>query len=125
MAHYLLSSYNFPWLLLPRQPDPGHRGDELRRAAEEGGGGGGGSLARGGGAQGEFPPPLGAAPMYYVQNCAQVDHLIYVSILCVTSPPSFQPSLLFVPLIHLRTKQITLMFDAFCRTNYTTWLQFL
>ena len=30
--------------------------------------------------------------------------LIYVSILCVTSPPSFRPSLLFVPLIHLSDK---------------------
>ena len=31
-------------------------------------------------------------------------NLIYVSILCVTSPPSFRPSLLFVPLIHLSDK---------------------
>ena len=54
MAHNLLSSYNFPRLLLPRQPHPGHRGHELRRAAEEGRGGGGGSIARGGGAEGEF-----------------------------------------------------------------------
>ena len=89
MAHHLLSSNNFPRFLLPGQPHPGHRGHELRRAAEEGRGGGGGRFAGGGGAQGEFPPhpPL---TYYNVQNCAQVD-LIYVSILCVTSPPSIQP----------------------------------
>ena len=55
VAYYLLSSYHFPRLLLPRQPHPGHRGHELWRAAEEGRGGGGGGLARGGGLEGEFP----------------------------------------------------------------------
>ena len=79
MAHYLLSPYNFPWLLLPRQPDPGHRGDELRRAAEEGRGGGGGCLARGGGAEGEFPPRL-LQPLLGGLNVLRPE-------LCTSGPP--------------------------------------
>ena len=54
LAHYILPGHYIPGFLLPGQPHPRHRGDELRRAAEEGRGGGGGGSAGGGGAEGQY-----------------------------------------------------------------------
>ena len=54
LAHYILPCDNLPRLLLPREPHPGHRGHELRRAPEEGGGGGRGGHAGGGSPQGRL-----------------------------------------------------------------------